>query len=66
MAKIKPCPFCGSDEAVYVYRDEGEDYDGGYRVVCDFTIGGCGASSGCGETPKEAIAKWNRREGEAE
>lgn len=31
------------------------------RVVCDFTKGGCGATSGYAGTIEEAIRKWNMR-----
>ena len=66
MANLKPCPFCGAEESVYVGKDDEVDDARPYTVCCDFTLGGCGASTGYAETPKEAIAMWNRRAKESE
>ena len=71
MAKLKPCPFCGSDAIIFH-----EDYTmmhramrGGMiypkRLVC----GGCGAtiercsdgSSTLGESYDTLVQAWNRR-----
>lgn len=66
---LKSCPFCGENKAVF--RDckelQGCDSwehcreDGMIAVVCDFTAGGCGASSGYRETYEEAATAWNMR-----
>lgn len=69
---LKPCPHCGKAEYTKVANfqfppdDEGEAWEWGFHVVCsaaglDIVQRGCGASSGWGETPDEAIAAWNRR-----
>jgi Lar family restriction alleviation protein len=67
--KLKPCPFCGKEVAVFTTCKEEEDCakfevceDVGYLcIVCDFNKGGCGASGGYHETREEAIDAWNRR-----
>lgn len=72
MTKLKPCPFCGGRMLFVGTVAETEmtppdhpDFNcdsNQYNVVCDFTAGGCGASSGKGyESEEEAIEAWNRR-----
>ena len=70
--KLLPCPFCGGTklfvgtvaEAAMQDRNHPEYYSNSrnYTVVCDYTEGGCGASSGGGSRSKEEAAEaWNRR-----
>ena len=74
MNELKSCPFCGKDvadvalvgEHEYADQDEGApDYSffwTHYDVVCDYSKGGCGASTGKQyKTPEEAAEAWNRR-----
>ena len=57
---IKPCPFCGNEQSVYMLK-EGKNY----AVICDYNWGGCGACGGYRETLKDAAEAWNKRvEGE--
>lgn len=49
--KLKPCPFCGSDDVVVE-----ETYASGY-VRCR----GCGAEGGFRYSHEEAAAAWNSR-----
>ncbi len=58
---IKPCPFCGREDSVYMLKERDE-----WHVQCDFTWGGCGAGGGWRKTPKEAADAWNKRAGEVE
>ena len=70
--KLKPCPFCGQINPVTLTTArEMEDCKRAdtcqirdcesVTVVCDFTIGGCGASSRYARTEEEAAEAWNRR-----
>ena len=72
MAELKPCPFCGGTKiwigtiAESEMQDENHpDYEFNsehYTVVCDYSEGGCGASTGGSARTKEAAIKaWNRR-----
>lgn len=71
MEGLEPCPFCGGTNIfvgtiaeIEAQCEDHEDYldnSGLYSVVCDYTKGGCGASSGHYRDKEEAIAKWNRR-----
>lgn len=63
MTELKPCPFCGGEKAIRLWRDESENL---YTVACDFTKGGCGVSCGYYEHEEEAIQAWNTRAGEEE
>ena len=55
MDKLKPCPFCGSDNmGVYEHSYPMEHY---YFVFCNE----CKAESGNFETKEKAILAWNRR-----
>lgn len=75
MDELKPCPFCGLKFPLKVetvaemeYMDKGSSgykwASSHYTVVCNYDIGGCGASCGCNNRTKDAaIAEWNRRDG---
>lgn len=60
MAELKPCPFCGCDEA-------GTQWHHGYwSVTCGYMHDGspskhCFQDWGEFETEKEATEAWNRR-----
>ena len=64
---LKPCPFCGADDAEYGYVDDEESPDhGGHFIQCPHAR--CGASVGLifnnGEDPKPLLVeRWNRRAG---
>lgn len=73
--KLLPCPFCGKSVIVCFtdarelatcgrYADCEEDDCDMVAVVCDYTRGGCGATSGYRETEEEAAELWNRRAGD--
>lgn len=53
---LKPCPFCGSESAICIIKENDE-----YVVCCDYSQGGCGATAGYRESIKEAKAIWNTR-----
>lgn len=66
--KLLPCPFCGSTTApVRIARKDAdwlcadECQGKGHFVICDYTRGGCGASTGWKRTKKEIVATWNTR-----
>ena len=60
--KLKPCPFCGYRERVFVTVRLGQDgWRDSYYVLCDYYEGGCGASGGVYHTEEEAVEAWNRR-----
>ena len=70
--KLNNCPFCGQIKTVtFATAREMEDCKRAdtcqirdcesVTVVCDFTIGGCGASSRYARTEEEAAEAWNRR-----
>lgn len=71
MSDLDACPHCGQAEFARVkrwpWKKEGEPgLVWGFHVICDASgidthPRGCGASSGWGETPEEAIAAWSRR-----
>lgn len=52
MMKLRPCPFCGSDNLLREHADEI------FYVVCD----GCSGIGAEAETAEWADIKWNRRE----
>lgn len=52
--KLKPCPFCGDDNA---RLEEGAF---GFQVSCHPTTG-CGSLTDYHDTEDEAAATWNRR-----
>lgn len=69
--ELKPCPFCGGTkifvgsvaeiELTDKYSQDYDLYNSQFQAVCDYTAGGCGASSCCCESKDEAIENWNRR-----
>lgn len=60
--KLKNCPHCGNNDYVIAKHVEGEDVSpDNYQVVCNWLLGGCGASGGARRTQAEAIATWNQR-----
>lgn len=59
MNELKPCPFCGSTTSLEMSES---NYPNDKYVVCNFNKGGCGGSTGSGDSDEEAIQKWNRRE----
>ena len=76
---LRSCPFCGKSVATFVTAREEEeckhfeddvcpvyepDECGVKKIVCDFTQGGCGASTGYASSEERAIELWNRRKGE--
>ena len=74
MDKLEPCPFCGGTKiwigtiAECETQDKNHpDYEFNsqhYVVVCDYSEGGCGASTGgSARTEEDAIKAWNRRDG---
>ena len=58
--KLKPCPFCGS-ENVKMLRDSDMEYIE-YQVFCC----GCGTTGGEYTLENEAIENWNSRAGNGE
>lgn len=54
--KLKPCPFCGSEE-VGVVDHISPQGDKNYTVICV----SCGASVNNYSTPQYAKRKWNGR-----
>ena len=54
--ELKPCPFCGSAEAMLEYVDD-QFKDHNVFVAC----GSCKASSAIHFSKREAVAAWNRR-----
>lgn len=53
--KLKPCPFCGSDEP---YKTRLDDFT--YVIQCL----ACGATGPYELNTDEAVEAWNRRAGE--
>lgn len=60
MAELKPCPFCGSEPTIRVYRGK-DGWRDRYAVLCRYDEGGCGAESGLYHYENEAVEAWNRR-----
>lgn len=68
--ELKPCPFCGSDNAPHVTDCietmvchnivECED-ETLFWVTCSVLRGGCGAEAGYVRNKADAIAAWNAR-----
>jgi len=56
--KLKPCPFCGKDEAEVIYDSEyWECGEVEYSVCC----GNCGATGKSCNCEFDAINAWNTR-----
>ena len=53
MAELKPCPFCGDNEAT-LWKQYPADRP--WHILC-----GCGGRVGYFVTKEEAIEAWNRR-----
>ena len=64
LLKLKPCPFCGKHNLIYVpvVLDLTDQVIKQYKIVCDMRQDGCGASSGLYWSSSEAEDSWNRRE----
>jgi hypothetical protein len=61
---LSRCPHCGATAHGGTVHIEGSKFDryvGASYVVCDHSLGGCGASGGFRDNQDEAIALWNRR-----
>ncbi len=58
--QIKPCPFCGNEGTVRIFRGK-DGWRDRYAVFCNYNEGGCGAESGLYHYEIEAIEAWNRR-----
>lgn len=52
------CPTCGESKFAEIHFT---NYPGERRVICNFTIGGCGTATAAGDTDEEAIENFNRR-----
>ena len=64
MSDLESCPFCGSKTAPKVLTAVEIDQDVNapdFAVCCQLDKRGCGATGCYALSPKEAIAKWNRR-----
>lgn len=69
--ELKPCPFCGGTkifvgsvaeiELMDKYDENYDLYNRQFQAVCDYNVGGCGASSGYYKSKATAIEAWNRR-----
>ena len=63
---VKECEMCSNfedEDRCPAYHDA-EPCMGGVFVICDFTYGGCGASTGWYKTYDEAVEAWNKRAGD--
>ena len=60
MSDLKPCPFCGSEPTIRIFRGK-DGWRDRYAVLCRYDEGGCGAESGLYHYESEAIKAWNRR-----
>lgn len=56
-AAMKPCPFCGSSNGLYVLQ---EDEYGEWSVFCDMCKTTLHNENRC-ETREDAVSAWNRR-----
>lgn len=54
---LKRCPHCRAWNSMTLIPIK----NSGYKVMCDYSKGGCGASGGMGKTKEEAIRMWNLR-----
>lgn len=52
------CPTCGESKFAKIHFT---NYPGERRVICDYTVGGCGTATAAGDSDEEAIANFNRR-----
>lgn len=58
--ELLPCPFCGNEPTLIVYRGK-DGWRDRYAVLCRYDDGGCGAESGWYHYEEETIEAWNRR-----
>ena len=59
--RLAPCPHCGNKTPV-ARRYRGIDgFRDTYAILCDYSLGGCGAEGGHYHTVAEAVANWNDR-----
>ena len=64
MAKLKPCPFCGSTNIQYLISGHFQPWDDAeMRLWYHCSCYDCGAETDTGgcRTMKEATQAWNRR-----
>ena len=57
LRELKPCPFCGSSNGLYVLQ---EDEYGEWIVFCDMCKTSLHNENHC-ETRYDAVSAWNRR-----
>jgi Lar family restriction alleviation protein len=59
MSELKECPFCGDDDCVINYKNNGtgSQYDPEFQGVCNC----CGTVSGIYSTREKLIDAWNTR-----
>lgn len=55
--RLKPCPFCGADEASGVHFETIWDDKEKFRIMCE----NCGAEISDFKTLEKAVEAWNRR-----
>ena len=55
--ELKRCPHCRKWDSMSIIPIKNH----GYKIMCDYAKGGCGASGGMGKTKEEAIRMWNMR-----
>ena len=55
--RLKPCPFCGADEASGIHIETIWDAKEKFRVMCE----NCGAEIGDFKTLEQAVEAWNQR-----
>lgn len=58
MIKLKPCPFCGSEDVEYTNFGKGFDM---WLIQCDE----CEAMFPLLNSREEAIQRWNKRAGDS-
>lgn len=61
--ELKPCPFCGGEPIAYNYDPYRGELGGAEHVAVLCTC--CGARI-IRPTHEDAVARWNRRDGNAE
>lgn len=54
---LRRCPFCRKWDSMSIIPIK----TNGFKITCDYSKGGCGASGGMGKTKEEAIRMWNLR-----
>lgn len=67
--KLKPCPFCGGEAKLskFTMRESVKDqhgiFPGKEYPVCRVVCTSCGTRTAQWDSEEEAIAAWNRRDG---